>query len=284
MRRQRILKPVTRTNEIYVRLTSCFNLNVSFLLTAIIASVFLYSLPPYYTLTGWWSPVKRCHRLPDEVSSHPPEPPSIQTGRAGHLCRCLSGSGDYTHFQIDTAATLPSTLDARQQELSKLSGCQTATYHVNITSGRPSCSLWFILPRWGWQWPCEECFNLTTLQRRLVQRYSRCWQTKLLLFIQGWRALSKLQGVIEWARRRILQRLSQRRWDSSTQLMKRKWWEVRGDQSQVRRSTRKLRVGGSGSSEGNDSGHLNVSYSLMIARRSRTSSAVLSCESVSNAT
>lgn len=52
MRRQRILKPVTRTNEIYVRLTSCFNLNVSFLLTAIIASVFLYSLPPYYTLTG----------------------------------------------------------------------------------------------------------------------------------------------------------------------------------------------------------------------------------------
>ena len=66
--------------------------------------------------------------------------------------------------------------------------------------------------------------------------------------------------------------------------MKRKWWEVRGDQSQVRRSTRKLRVGGSGSSEGNDSGHLNVSNSLMIARRSRTSSAVPSCESISNAT
>lgn len=64
--------------------------------------------------------------------------------------------------------------------------------------------------------------------------------------------------------------------------MKRKWGEVRGDQ--VRRSTRKLRVGGSGSSEGNDSGHLNVSNSLVIARRSRTSSAVLSCESVSNAT
>lgn len=54
---------------------------------------------------------------------------------------------------------LSSTLDTPLQELSKLSRCQTATYHVHITSARPSCSLWFILPGWGRQWPCEECFR-----------------------------------------------------------------------------------------------------------------------------
>lgn len=125
-------------------------------------------------------------------------------------------------FKLTCWATpiLSSTLDMKRQELSKY---QTATYHVHVTTARQSCSLWFILHRCGWQWPCEEYFHLTTIQRGPLQLYSYWLQTKLSLLSQGWHTLSMPQGVIACARRRILQRLSQTRWDSWTQLMSRKW-------------------------------------------------------------
>lgn len=107
---------------------------------------------------------------------------------------------------------------------------------VHVTRGCPSCSLWFILPRWGWQRPCEECFNLTTLQRGLSQlcaNKAAAVKPRLAHTPKAQRSHS-LQ---------ILQRLSCRRWDSWTQLMSRKWWEVRGDQSHVRQITTERRGG-----------------------------------------
>lgn len=62
------MKPVTHMNEKYISLTFSFNLNLSSLLTDIIACALLYGLLMYWQDEK--SPFTRCHWLPDEVSSH----------------------------------------------------------------------------------------------------------------------------------------------------------------------------------------------------------------------
>lgn len=76
---------------------------------------------------------------------------------------------------------------------SKLKRCQPPTYHTHITRVRWACGMWFISPRCGWQWPCEECFKLTTLQRKLLQLY--CSKQPLQLSL-GWQTPLMLQGVV----------------------------------------------------------------------------------------
>lgn len=263
---QMILKAMTHRDETYICVTVCSNLNLSSLLSDIIASGFLHGL-----CIDWRkkAPVKeasdflmKSHLTPICRYSHAATASTVSPlclfPNAVHKTHSFRWDEAFTSADICQAMvitctfkltrqaqpTLSTTLDMRQQELSKLSRCQTVTYHVHITTARRSGSLWFILPGWWWQWPCEECFNLTTLWRRLLQLYSRWWQTKLLLLSQGWQTVPMLQGVIDCLWRRTLRWLSQKRRDSWSQLMSRKWLKVRGDQSHVRPSTRKLQVWG----------------------------------------
>lgn len=99
-------------------------------------------------LSPWWSPISDIPRHPLHLSFQRPSTSSLRWDEPF----TESGYGDYMYFQSDTRWAPPmlsSTLDAQQQELNKLSRRQTVTYHVHVTSGRLSCSLWFILPTRG---------------------------------------------------------------------------------------------------------------------------------------
>lgn len=149
---------------------SVFNLNLSSPLTAINACTLLYGLLTYWQYEK--APLKDAidslmtsHLTNSYVTHYKPAaifPKTLQWDEqftSADMCQdmVITCTLKLTHW---ASPILSSTLDMPQQELSKLSSCQTATYYVHITSARPSCSLWFILPGWGWQRPCGECFRL----------------------------------------------------------------------------------------------------------------------------